>query len=132
MHIKNWKELKSAGFIIYIMAIILIVMLFSFYLLKINGPSLYPIQIIERNWIHLLEKYLGKKLIHESLNQFVVRLNKKREMLSLKKDMLFISNEITYHKYGKVKDIKNLATLKKMIKEFNKKLTQNFSINQTR
>jgi hypothetical protein len=131
INIESWKGLKSAGFMISVMAIILIVILFSFYLLKINESSLYPIQIIERNWINFLEKYLGKKLIHESIDQFILRLHKKKLALTLKKDMRSISNKITYYKFSQTKK-ENLIPLKKMIKVFNKQLTKYFPIDRVK
>jgi hypothetical protein len=92
---------------------------------------LYPIQIIERNWINFLEKYLGKKLIHESIDQFILRLHKKKLALTLKKDMRSISNKITYYKFSQTKK-ENLIPLKKMIKVFNKQLTKYFSIDRVK
>jgi len=133
INIKRWKNLKSVGFMISVMAIVLIVMLFSIYLLKMNHASFNAIQIIERNWIHFLEKHFAKRLTHESLNQFTSRLNKKRLAMTLKKDMQIISDAITQYKFGPSnKDKKYLLALKKIIQDFNQRYSKYISINKVR
>jgi hypothetical protein len=133
INIERWKNLKSVGFMISVMAIVLIVMLFSIYLLKMNHASFNAIQVIERNWIHFLEKHFAKRLTYESLNQFTLRLNKKRLALTLKKDMQLISDAITKYKFGPSnKDKKDLLALKKIIQDFNRQYSKYISINQVR
>jgi hypothetical protein len=132
INIESWKNLKSAGFMISVMAMVLIVILFSFYLLKINNSNSSSIQLIEEKWIYLLEKYFGKKLIYESLNQFTLRACKKRLTLSLKNELRLISNEITYNKFARVHQDQKLIHLKKMLKSFSNKLNKHFSINKVR
>ena len=132
INIESWKKLKSAGFIISIMATILIVILFSFYLLKINNSTSSSLQLIEEQWIHLLEKYFGKKLIYESLNQFTLRICKKRLTINLKKDIRLISNQITESKFGTTYQVKKEINLKKAIQTFRFKLNKHFSANKVR
>lgn len=132
INIESWKKLKSAGFIISIMAIILIVILFSFYLLKINNSTSSSLKLIEEQWIHLLEKYFGKKLIYESLNQFTLRVCKKRLTINLKKDIRLISNQITESKFGTTYQVKKEINLKKAIQTFRFKLNKHFSTNKVR
>lgn len=133
INIERWKNLKSVGFMISVMAIVLIVMLFGVYLLKINHSFFNAIQIIERNWINFLEKHFAKKLIHESLNQFTSRLNKRRLALIIKKDMQLISEAITKYKFGPSdKGGKDLLAIKKMIKNFSRECSKYISINQVR
>lgn len=132
INIESWKNLKSAGFMISVMAMVLIVILFSFYLLKINNSNSSSIQLIEEKWIYLLEKYFGKKLIYESLNQFTLRVCKKRLTLSLKNELRLISNEISYNKFAKAHQDQKLIHLKKMLKSFSNKLNKHFSINKVR
>jgi len=126
IHIESWKNLKSTGFIISMMAMVLIAVMFSFYLLKINHQVSSSIQLIEEQWTHLLEKYFGKKLIYESLNQFTLRICKKRLNVSLKNDMRIISNEITYNKFAAVDKDKKLLHLNKTIKIISRKLNKFF------
>jgi len=132
INIESWKNLKSAGFIISIMAMILIVILFSFYLLKINNSTSSSLQLIEEQWIHLLEKYFGKKLIYESLNQFTLRVCKKRLTINLKNDLGLISNQITDSKFGTTHQVKKEINLKKAIQNFRIKLNKHFSANKVR
>ena len=132
INIESWKNLKSAGFIISIMAMILIVILFSFYLLKINNSTSSSLQLIEEQWIHLLEKYFGKKLIYESLNQFTLRVCKKRLTINLKNDLGLISNQITDSKFGTTHQVKKEINLKKAIQNFRFKLNKHFSANKVR
>jgi hypothetical protein len=133
LNIDRWKNLKSVGFMISVMAIVLIVMLFGIYLLKMNRSSFNAIQIIERNWINFLEKHFAKRLTHESLNQFTLRLNKKRLALTIKKDMQLISNAITQYKFGPPhRDKKDLLTLKLIIQDFNRQYSKYISTNQVR
>ena len=132
INIESWKNLKSAGFIISIMAMILIVILFSFYLLKINNSTSSSLQLIEEQWIHLLEKYFGKKLISESLNQFTLRVCKKRLTINLKNDLGLISNQITDSKFGTTHQVKKEINLKKAIQNFRFKLNKHFSANKVR
>ena len=132
INIESWKNLKSAGFIISIMAMILIVILFSFYLLKINNSTSSSLQLIEEQWIHLLEKYFGKKLIYESLNQFTLRVCKKRLTINLKNDLGLISNQITDSKFGTTHQVKKEINLKKEIQSFRYKLNKHFSANKVR
>ena len=132
INIESWKNLKSAGFIISIMAMILIVILFSFYLLKINNSTSSSLQLIEEQWIHLLEKYFGKKLIYESLNQFTLRVCKKRLTINLKNDLGLISNQITDSKFGTTHQVKKEINLKKAIQSFRYKLNKHFSANKVR
>jgi hypothetical protein len=126
IHIESWKNLKSTGFIISMMAMVLIAVMFSFYLLKINHQAPSAIQLIEEQWTHLLEKYFGKKLIYESLNQFTLRICKKRLNVSLKNEMHIISNEITYNKFAAVDKDKKLLHLNKTIKIISRKLKKFF------
>ena len=126
IHIESWKNLKSTGFIISMMAMVFIVVMFSFYLLKINRQAPSAIQLIEEQWTHLLEKYFGKKLIYESLNQFTLRICKKRLNVSLKNEMHIISNEITYNKFAAVDKDKKLLHLNKTIKIISRKLNKFF------
>ena len=132
INIESWKNLKSAGFIISIMAMILIVILFSFYLLKINNSTSSSLQLIEEQWIHLLEKYFGKKLIYESLNQFTLRVCKKRLTINLKNDLGLISNQITDSKFGTTHQVKKEIYLKKLIKSFRHKINEYYSANKVR
>jgi hypothetical protein len=129
INIESWKNLKSAGFMISIMAMILIVILFSFYLLKINNSKLSSLQLIEEQWIHLLEKYFGKKLIYESLNQFTLRVCKKRLTINLKNDLRLLSNQIIESKFGTTHQVKKEINLKKAIQSFRYKLKKHFSAN---
>ena len=133
LNIDRWKNLKSVGFMISVMAIVLIVMLFGMYLLKMNRSSFNAIQIIERNWINFLEKHFAKRLTHESLNQFTSRLIRKRLALTIKKDMEFISDAITKYKFGSSnKDKKDLLALKIIIQDFNQKYYKYVSTNQVK
>ena len=118
---------------ISVMAIVLIVMLFGMYLLKMNRSSFNAIQIIERNWINFLEKHFARRLTHESLKQFTSRLNKKRLALTIKKDMQLISDAITQYKFGLPnQEKKELFALKKIIQKFNQKYSKYISTNKVR
>jgi hypothetical protein len=88
--------------------------------------------LIEEQWIHLLEKYFGKKLIYESLNQFTLRVCKKRLTINLKNDLGLISNQITDSKFGTTHQVKKEINLKKAIQNFRFKLNKHFSANKVR